>query len=117
MNLGNNFFKGIFKSLDFPYTVIEKNFDDLWKLMEGYREIQIKLGNLLKKLFPIGSKISFPAHGNIRKGIIKRICRDGQIVYINDKNKEETVPACYLLQEFHWREIFPMRAKRIDENG
>jgi len=106
-------YKGIFKELDFPYNEFEKNFEDMWKLMEEYRDFQIALANFVEQLFTIGSKISFLAYGRIRKGIVKRILREGEILYINDKGKESKVQIFYLLQEFYWREMHPISTKRI----
>ncbi len=140
-------YEGIFKELEsFPYGVFKENFDDLWELMEFYNgvkphldeEIRKRLGlrstahleELVENLFPIGSRVSFLAHGNIRSGTITKICKDGDkdvfvpdfrincscksgdIFFEKDNGHLSQVNMFALLQEFYWREIFPMRAKK-----
>jgi len=92
MNDKMMFWQGKFKNLeDFPYAYFKDNFDDLWELMESYNgvkshldaEIQNRLGlrstdhleEFVEKLFPIGSRISFLAHGNIRSVLLQKYAR------------------------------------------
>ena len=97
--------------------MMKEIFEDLWDLKISYFEFQKQLGGFVEKLFPVGSEIvihtcSFPEHGKsdgcVKSGIVKRICTEGNILYIDDKGRENQVSVFYLIENFYWREIHPM---------
>lgn len=86
-------------------------FGELWELKESYMRFQKQFADFVGKLFPVGSRISFNVHGNVRTGIVKRLCTEGNILFTDDKGKEGRINIFYLIERFYWDEIFPDEAK------